>query len=304
MSANSNFEQIEADVLDGEKITEAIHRIKPDFLFYLAAQPLVAQSVQNPLETFKTNTIGIVNTLEALRLEKISCSAIFATTDSYWFKSKSNLQKASSTPYQASKEIAEIILASYYRSFFCNSNTRIYTVKTGNLIGGGDWTRSRIIPDCMHSWKNNQTLVLNNPHSYKPYQHVLNVLSGYLEIGEALSEEQDLNGGTYTFNPEQNEIRTTQELVEEVLKHWKMPDNTQPYKYASNIEDEQKTEHSYTASDTNALPIAWSPTLNFEETVKFTASWYQQFYQDEKSSYDLTIRQIKEFEELSTRTKG
>jgi CDP-glucose 4,6-dehydratase len=197
-----------------------ISEIKPDFVFHLAAQPIVIRSYNDPVETMTTNIIGTVNILEGLRFLDNNCTAVFITSDKCYdnvewvwgYRETDTL--GGPDPYSASKGAAELAVKSYIKSFFqSDSNVRIASARAGNVIGGGDWALDRIIPDCVKSWANNETVELRNPHSTRPWQHVLEPLSGYLNLAICLYKETAYHGESFNFVPKTIQNHSVKDLV-------------------------------------------------------------------------------------------
>ena len=215
---------IRVDIYNSKKIEDIISRIKPDYVFHLAAQPLVALSYQNPLETFQTNVVGTANLLEALRELKNECIAVIITSD----KSYDNLEISrgyheddklgGSDPYSGSKGAAELVINSYTKSFFIENNIRIGVGRAGNVIGGGDWAKNRIIPDAIRSIENEQNLIIRSPNATRPWQHVLEPLSGYISLAINLKNSNENNGQAFNFGPSFEYDYTVQDVLVELKK--------------------------------------------------------------------------------------
>ena len=211
------------DINNLESLNEEIKYIQPDFIFHLAAQPIVFDSYKNPINTFNTNIIGTCNILESVRHLTKNCVVILITSDKCYdnvewiwgYKETDHL--GGKDPYSASKAAAEIVIHSYYESFFKKSNNiRIASVRAGNVIGGGDWADSRIIPDAIRSWSENLTLQIRSPKSTRPWQHVLEPLSGYLFLGQQLFNNINLSGEAFNFGPNDLSNFTVEELLIEM----------------------------------------------------------------------------------------
>ena len=188
---NNNF----LDISDTNKVISIINEIKPDYIFHLAAQPLVNYSYTNPIETWKTNVLGTVNVLEGMRKLDKECIGIIITSDKCYLNQewdwgyRESDKLGGSDPYSASKAAAEIAFSSYYQAYFSNNENRkikIASVRAGNVIGGGDWAENRIVPDCIRAWGKNLPVEIRSPHSTRPFQHVLEPLSGYISLAKKL----------------------------------------------------------------------------------------------------------------------
>ena len=205
---NKDIKSLFLDIRDLNKIKKIIKFYKPDYIFHLAAQPLVRKSYNEPLKTFSTNAIGTLNVLESLKVIKKKCTVILITSD----KSYKNLELKRGyrendilggvDPYSASKASAEIIIQSYFHSYFKkNKKISIGVARAGNVIGGGDWSEDRLVPDCVRSWARKKRVVLRNPFSTRPWQHVLEAVGGYLMFAKKLNSNQRLNGEVFNFGP-------------------------------------------------------------------------------------------------------
>ena len=280
---NSLKKDLRLDIINYEKISKTIIDYKPDFLFHLAAQPIVLTSYEDPLLTFQSNTIGTLNILESLRKSNHSCTAVIITSDKCYenvdkkIKYKENDRMGGKDPYSASKGSAEIIIRSYCESFFktANSNVRLASARAGNVIGGGDWAAHRIVPDCMKSWSNNEKVTIRNSLSTRPWQHVLEPLSGYLSLALKLRENKKLNGESFNFGPSSKKEYSVGDLVHELSKEW--PD--------SNWHDTtNKNKKLYEANllslncDKASKLLDWTSALDFPETAKWTSDWYYTYY--------------------------
>ena len=266
------------DIGDLAKLRRALQRAKPDFVFHLAAQPLVRESYARPRETFQTNLIGTVNVLEALRGVANPCTAIFITTDKC-YENREQARGYQETdplgghdPYSASKATAEIAISSYRRSFFKNHPVKIASVRAGNVIGGGDWAADRIVPDSIRALQRKQPVPVRNQFSTRPWQHVLEPLGGSLWLGAKLAAakaDSDRYSSAFNFGPEREANRTVRELVEEILKHWPggWVDKSDP-----RAVHEARLLHLTTAKAKREL--GWRPVWNFTETIRETAEWY------------------------------
>ena len=284
------------DICNQDKLKNVIQSINPDFIFHLAAQALVRRSYQNPLEAWHTNTIGTINMLEALRTIRKSCVAIFITSD----KSYDNVEwewgyretdrLGGPDPYSASKGGAELAISSYLRSFFSsNGHVRIGVGRAGNVIGGGDWAEDRIVPDCVRAWANNEKVILRNPDATRPWQHVLEPLSGYLNLAMSLKESTLLHGQPFNYGPPAGQNHSVRELVESMAKHW------EKVIWATSPQVEALHESGLLKLNCDkALHYqGWQATWDFKETIKQTALWYQRYYESASPSISaLTLSQI------------
>jgi len=225
---NKNLKNYNINIQNYSKIALIINKIKPDYVFHLAAQSIVLRSYTDPRNTFLTNTIGTINLLESLRHLKKKCSVVIITSDkcyeNYELKRGYNEtdKLGGSDPYSASKGSAEIAFKSFYSSFFINNKyISLATARTGNVIGGGDWAINRIVPDCINSWSLSKTVFLRNPMSTRPWQHVLEPLSGYIILSIKLKKDLKINGESFNFGPSNLKPKSVQDLVSTMSKSWK-----------------------------------------------------------------------------------
>jgi len=313
LTTPSHFEKINqkelikdyrCDIRDFNEIKKIILKEEPDFIFHLAAQALVGESYADPLNTLSVNSIGTANVLESLRSVNKKVVAIFITSDKAYdnvewkWGYRENDRLGGKDPYSASKGMAELVLKTYINSFFLdNKNILIGIARAGNVIGGGDWSSNRIIPDCVRSWAKKEEVSIRSPLATRPWQHVLEPLSGYLVLARSIYSNEQLHGEAYNFGPYAHQDYTVKELIEEMQKYW------QDVKW----KDESGNVPFHEAGllklncDKALFDLDWEPTLNFEETVKFTAEWYKSYYSN--TTYDNTIKiskdQIKHYTEIA-----
>jgi len=297
------------DVRDKLKLEKLIHEIKPDFVFHLAAQALVRPSYENPTETFTINAIGTANVLDSLRTLNKAVTAIMITSDKAYdnvewvwgYRETDNL--GGKDPYSASKGMAELVIRSYVESFFNSdgSNVRIGITRAGNVIGGGDWAVDRIVPDCMSTWSRNETVDIRSPGATRPWQHVLEPLSGYLSLGATLADNKNLHGEAYNFGPSAHQNYSVQLLIDEMAKYW------ENVKWNDTSKSQQHVHEAGLLKlncDKALFDLSWVPTLQFEDTVRMTVQWYKEFYEKEfDSMYDFSVKQINEYTRLAE-TRG
>ena len=300
---DENILDIRLDIRNFKKLDNIIVDFKPDFVFHLAAQALVKKSYVNPIETWETNVIGTLNVLESLRKLKNECIAIIITSDKCYdniewvWGYKETDKLGGPDPYSASKGAAELVFYSYFKSFFSNNyNIKIASARAGNVIGGGDWAENRIIPDCVKAWSENKVVELRNPNSTRPWQHVLEPLSGYLTLAMNLFDNNNFHGESYNFGPPSDNNFTVQRLVDEMSKYWdkvKWKDTSDLYKgpYESGL--------LKLNCDKALFDLDWKSTLNFDQTVKYTAEWYKNYYNSNKDINFFTEEQIVDFTNIA-----
>ena len=296
------------DVRDIASLADTVERVLPDFVFHLAAQPLVRISYQSPVETFDANVMGTVNLLDAVRTACTSkrgrrrhagrpCAVVCITTDKCYenddsgraFKESDPLGGAD--PYSASKGACEIAIASYRRSFFSaeDSMVRVASARAGNVVGGGDWALDRIVPDAMRAFLSGGELAVRNCRSTRPWQHVLEPLTGYLMLGKALCEGQKY-AQAFNFGPDRRTVRTVGDLVNELIKSFPnahVVDRTSP--------GAPREARLLTLDSTKAAKVlGWVPKWGFPKTVRMTAEWYKSVAEG-GDARAVTDRQIWEF---------
>ena len=291
-----NVKNFNIDIRNFVKLNKIITKIKPDFIFHFAAQSLVGNSFKNPVYNFETNFNGTLNLLEVLRLSKFKCISIIITSD----KSYKNLEikrgytendiLGGDDPYSASKASAEFVINSYFKSFLKNKkNLRIAICRAGNVIGGGDWSNDRLIPDIMRSIFNNKKVKLRNQSSTRPWQHVLDVLNGYLILASKLKKNNTLNGQSFNFGPPIKSNYTVLAIVREMKKNW----NLLEWVFSN------RTYHESTLLKLNSSKslkyLNWKNKLDFKELIRLVTDWYKCFYEN-KNIYDFSIKQIRNFE--------
>jgi len=294
------------DVHDGEEVKQIVKEIKPDFVFHLAAQALVRQSYEKPVETMMTNAIGSANILDALRDLDKSVTAVMITSDKAYdnvewvWGYRETDRLGGKDPYSASKGMAELVVRSFVNSFFSepDSNVRVAVARAGNVIGGGDWAVDRIVPDCMNSWSNNGMVDIRSPDSTRPWQHVLEPLSGYLALGVKLSISKELHGEAFNFGPSTHKNYSVRDLINEMSRNWDSVrwndiSNTQKHLHEANL--------LKLNCDKALFNLQWQPTLEFKEMVRMTVEWYRHYYNNSNVSiYDFTMLQIEEYTRLAS----
>ncbi|MDA9148581.1 CDP-glucose 4,6-dehydratase [Alphaproteobacteria bacterium] len=298
------------DITDLNTVKSLISEVQPDFIFHLAAQPLVRFSYGKPIETFQINAIGSANILEASRLVDRKVTVIMITSDKAYdnvewvWGYRETDRLGGKDPYSASKGMAEIVIRSYVESFFKKpgSNVRVGIARAGNVIGGGDWATDRLLPDCMEAWANGKVVDIRSPNATRPWQHVLEPLSGYLCLAENLYLDEQYSGEAYNFGPSSDYNYSVKSLIDEMSKHWtKIKWN--------DVSD--CCEHLHEAGllklncDKALHDLDWKSTLEFKDTVAFTVDWYKQFYKNrDQSMYSFTVNQIENYIKISNLKKN
>lgn len=275
-------DDIHADIRDPAKLTNVFHDVRPDVVFHLAAQPLVRESYAIPRETHETNYMGTCNVLEAVRERSQACAVVIVTTDKCYENKeqvwgyRENDRLGGHDPYSASKAAAEIVAASYRDSFFPVNQMHahgvgIATARAGNVIGGGDWAKDRIIPDMVRSLIEKKAVDIRNPHAVRPWQHVLEPLHGYLSIASQLLDSRVPSASTaWNFGPGPEGHKTVGDLVSLFHELWGDGD-WEP----DGVEHPHETSFLSLAIDKAVNQLGWTPTWNFRKTVSKTVEWYR-----------------------------
>lgn len=293
------------DMRNYEQLSRVVTENKPDFIFHLASQPLVRRSYLNPKDTFETNMMGLINLLEIIRQNNLQTIFINVTSDKCyenkeWTWPYREIDPLGGyDPYSASKACSEIITASYRNSFFNEKEiddhkVAISTVRAGNVIGGGDWSEDRIIPDCVRSITNKKPIIIRSPNSIRPWQHVLEPLSGYLWLGAQMFNDRKKYSSAWNFGSVSVKNLIVIDLVKYFIKEWGVD--------SYDIQQENKNFHeaTYLKLDSHKAinQLKWEPVLNIEKAVEMTAHWYSKFYSGNSDSYNLCLEQITDYERL------
>lgn len=298
------------DVRHAANVTAAFTEVKPAFVFHLAAQPLVRRAYRLPLETFKTNTLGTAIVLEALRQLDQPCTAVMITSDKCYdnvewvWGYRETDRLGGKDPYSGSKGAAELVIRSYFASYFAaaESPVGVAVARAGNVIGGGDWAEDRIVPDCIRSWADGRTVEVRNPNATRPWQHVLEPLSGYLWLAVRLHNDRRLNGEAFNFGPSSSANHTVKDVIDALARTW-----SGPAAHAAVAADSNSTEAGLLKlnCDKAFAHLAWRPTLAFAEMIEMTGKWYDAYYGAARRSnmLPLTTAQIETYEILA-RSRG
>lgn len=289
---------ISGDICDGNAIADAVRKAKPEYVFHAAAQPLVRKSYVDPVDTFATNVMGTLHVFEAVRAAGIPCTVIAVTSDKCYenrewiYGYRETEAFGGHDPYSASKGAAEILIASYRRSYWSEktSPVRLASVRAGNVIGGGDWAADRLIPDCIRSLSEGKDITIRNPEAVRPWQHVLEPLSGYLWLAARLSSDAAYAEG-WNFGPTDDAVLTVKDVVERVIRTW---GSGAVHIDAGTHAHEAKLLTLDTAKARRRL--SWHAALTADEAVERTVSWYKKFYTEKNADMKAYTRtQIAEY---------
>jgi len=293
------------DIRSLKKLKTIISEHNPDFIFHLAAQAIVSNSYSDPVDTVSTNVMGTMNILEALRFYKKKCITIIITSD----KCYDNIEQSEGYKetdaiggkdvYSGSKGAAELIIKSYFHSFFIKDHSvKLAIGRAGNVIGGGDFAQDRIIVDTINSWKDKNVVEIRSPDATRPWQHVLEPLSGYLALGAKILNDNDLNGEPFNFGPVSSQDITVKILLQNLAEIW----GWNAIDDAIKINDSKPTFNEAGLLKLNCNKaknlIKWEPNLNFNETLIYISDWYKKYFLGSQNMYDFTLEQIDEYEKL------
>ena len=288
----------DGDVRDFQHLSNFIQQIQPEIVFHLAAQALVITSYADPKETFDTNVGGGINLLEAVRQTPSVRALVFITSDKCYLNKEvargyvETDELGGHDPYSASKAAAELVFASYARSFFAQrSSFGAASARAGNVIGGGDWSANRIIPDCVRALVSEVSIEVRNPNATRPWQHVLEPLSGYVTLGSKLYLDGDGNSGSWNFGPPETAVHTVKDVTEKAISEWGHG--------SLNITESNKVHHEAVLLQLNCekarTEIGWQPRWDFSRTMHETIKWYKQFA-DGMNAFEASTAQLLAYE--------
>jgi len=308
LSLESKIKNVQLDIRNISEVNALIEYEKPDFIFHLAAQAIVSTSYSDPLSTVTSNVVGTTNILESLRTCNQKCTAVIITSDKAYdnveqiWGYKENDAMGGKDIYSGSKGAAELIIKSYYNSFFKldDSNVRISIARAGNVIGGGDWAKDRIVVDAITAWSQGKKVAIRNPNATRPWQHVLEPLSGYLSLGEKLNSNNELNGEAFNFGPKAEQNRTVRELLEISCQYWNLQPN-EAIKITNAIEFHEASLLKLNCDKALAY-LNWNACLDYDQTISFTNKWYCDYYKNKDMSKK-TLEQISEYEKIAFKKK-
>jgi CDP-glucose 4,6-dehydratase len=274
-----------ADIHHFENLQSEIIKAQPDFIFHLAAQPLVRYSYKNTVETLNTNIIGTANLLEACKSMNKKCSVVCITTDKVYENKEIDYpynetdKLGGHDPYSASKAAAEIVIDSYRKSFFANTLVSVASARAGNVIGGGDWSVDRLIPDIIKAIQSGEKIILRNPAAVRPWQHVLDPIMGYLKLAKLMSENEIIYNEAWNFGPAKNETKTVQEVCNKVVQILG--------KGEIEIQQTGNALHEATLLKLDIAKaqskLSWQPVWSTEKAIEYTAKWYQNYLENKNA---------------------
>jgi CDP-glucose 4,6-dehydratase len=289
----------QGDIRDLARLSSVLEDFRPDFVFHLAAQAIVSASYVDPVETVSSNVLGTATVLQALRSVDQPCAAVLVASDKCYenrewpWGYRENDRLGGRDVYSASKGAGEIIVRSFYRSFFEGQadRVRIGTVRAGNVLGGGDWAADRIVADCVRAWSAGERVPIRRPYSTRPWQHVLEPLSGYLALGARLMADEALNGESFNFGPPADQDRTVLALIADLARSWGFDDPAESYRVTDTTPFHEAGLLKLSCDKALAL-LQWAPSLSYGECVGLTGDWYRSVLKDRAGALEVTLEQI------------
>ena len=295
-SLNDRITSVLGDIRDYSLVKHLLTDARPEIIFHMAAQPLVGQSYVDPIETYSTNVLGTVHILEAARLTQTVIGIVNVTTDKCYENKewdwgyRENDRLGGHDPYSSSKACAEFVSSSYTKSFFSKSSTALATARAGNVIGGGDWTTGRLVPDILHSFETGELLLIRNPQSIRPWQHVLESLSGYLLLGQRLFENGQAYAQSWNFGPNDFDAKPVSWVVDTMMNHWGISghwrSDTHGHPHEANCLklDISKAQNK----------LGWMPRWTLEKALINVVDWHRA-YLNSDDMFEVCKKQIENY---------
>ncbi len=301
---------IHGDIRDLDRLMETFKKYQPEFVFHLAAQPIVRLSYDDPKMTFDTNVGGTVNVFEAVRktpsvkvLVNITSDKCYENREWVWGY-RENDPIGGHDPYSASKGCAELVFSAYLKSFFSQSTEQNKTIsaasaRAGNVIGGGDWGTDRLVPDCIRALSSHQPIGIRNPQAIRPWQHVLEPLSGYLQLGAVLWQDPEKYSGAWNFGPDDSSYLTVSEMADRLIKYW----GDGSWNDLSDPQALHEVSLLKLNCDKAHAQLPWHSVLTIGECLQMTAVWYKEFYSggQTKDMYPFCVEQIHSYMDRATK---
>jgi CDP-glucose 4,6-dehydratase len=291
------------DIRDQEHLEEVFHKNNPEYVFHLASQPIVLDSYKDPKYTYETNIMGLVNLFEAVRKTPSVKTVLNVTSDKCYENKewiwgyRENDPLGGNDPYSSSKACSEIVTHAYRKSFFTQKTQSkdiiaVASARAGNVVGGGDWAKDRIIPDCIKALTTSSQIEIRNPLAIRPWQHVLEPISGYLWLNLLMSSDSEKYASAWNFCPKKGQISAVKDLVDLLLQVW----GEGSWKLAKDADSQPEEAHYLKLDCAKAHhQLGWNGILNMEETINMTISWYKEFYDHSIDIHDLCLRQITQY---------
>ena len=295
LSFSNKFNSVTGDIRNKESFKRSIQKSNPEYIFHLAAQPLVLASYANPKETFDINFTGTLNLLEILRELNLPVQVVFVTTDKVYENLEFDMpfhetdKLGGKDPYSASKSASELLISSYNNSYFKDFKiTNISTARAGNVIGGGDWSKNRLIPDIIRANQQNKTLIIRNPKATRPWQHVLEPIFGYLMLGIMLKKSPGEYSTSWNFGPEQEDT----ESVENIIKFSK--DSGIICDILHQVSSHKEAQSLRLNTSKSKIKLNWSPKWTCKVAITNTMNWYVNYYK-KNSANQLIQNDLKKY---------
>lgn len=294
---------IYGDIRDRNKLDKTIKEFKPEIIFHLAAQAIVSTSYLNPIETFEINIIGTANLFDLVRNTNFVKVVINVTSDKC-YENKEQLwgyrevdPMGGYDPYSCSKGCSELITNSFRNSFFKKNNIMLASVRAGNVIGGGDWSDNRLLPDIIRGLNINKAIEIRNPYAIRPWQHVLEPISGYLALAQKLWDRDNEFAEGWNFGPEESNVMNVQELTNKVILSWNDKTIENEKYYFDNSLKIYEAQILKLDSSKAKYKLGWKPKLDINKTIDWTTGWYKKYY-SEGNMKQFTLEQIKKYEQM------
>lgn len=285
---------IRGDIRDFDSLKKVFDEFRPEVVFHLAASPIVRHCIENPLEAYSTNIMGTANVLECVRKTESVQAAVMITSDKCYenvewiYGYRETDQLGGKDPYSSSKAGAELVISTYFRTYLKDTAKKVASARAGNVIGGGDWAKDRIIPDAIKAWGNKSVLELRSPNATRPWQHVLEPLGGYLLLAcELLKNNSKVIGESFNFGPKEASDKSVQDIISFLA-----PIFSGQYKVSSDAMTSKEAGLLKLNCDKALSFLNWKATLNYDETLEFTGSWYKEYLRSPESVFQKTIEQI------------
>jgi CDP-glucose 4,6-dehydratase len=297
LNLNKKIESDFNDIRNFDELKKSIVSFKPDILFHMAAQPLVRDSYKNPIYTFETNTMGTLNVLEACKYCKNLESIIIVTTDKCYENDETARafvetdSMGGKDPYSASKGCAELVTSSYKHSFLRDLKKGISTVRAGNVIGGGDWSKDRLIPDILRCFEEGKKLSIRNPDAVRPWQYVLEPLSGYLILAQNLHDDFESFSSPFNFGPEFEDSKSVEWIVKKMSTYW--PESEWEI---NNNKALPESQHLTLNADKAKKLLKWIPKVSLNESLDLIFRWHSAYKEDQVNMFNFSLDEIREYE--------
>ena len=293
------------DIRNYKNVNNYIKKIKPEIIFHLAAQPIISNSYERPKYTYEVNSLGTLNLISVIKNNNFIKSAIFVTSDKCYQSNnstvgfKENDKLGGIDPYSGSKACAEIIVNTYYQSFFKKKiTTGIATARAGNVIGGGDWSKDRLIPDSIKFLNKKKTIIIRNPNFNRPWQHVLEPLYGYLILALKLYNQPGKYSGPWNFGTEHNTVTSVEQIIRKIIFNW----GKGKYKKTNNRKFYEQTNLQLNITKAKK-ELKWKPKLSIDNCISLTVDWYKKVLTSKETVQQITMSQIINYMKLNDKKK-